>query len=170
MRPLSPIGCLVVATALPPSAQRVQDELSRLGVAAVVRRLDRPTRSAAEAAAAVGCDLGQIAKSLVFCGRLSRCPILIITSGANRVREAALTDLVGEPIERADADFVRQATGFAIGGVPPLGHPSPITTFFDEDLLHHPKIWAAAGMPDALFEIDSGELMRLCGALAVRVK
>jgi len=170
VRPFSPSGCLLVATALPSSAQRVQDELSRLGVAAVVRRLDRPTRSAAEAAAAVGCDLGQIAKSLVFRGRLSRRPILVITSGANRVREAALTDLVGEPIEQADADFVRQVTGFAIGGVPPLALASPMTTFFDEDLLHQTKIWAAAGTPDALFEIDSAELMRLCGATAVRVK
>jgi len=155
---------------LPPSAQRVQEELSRLGVAAVVRQLDRPTRSAAEAAAAVGCDVGQIAKSLVFRGRVSRNPILVITSGANRVNEAALAQRIGEPIERADADFVREATGFAIGGVPPLCHSSRLATYFDEDLLPYPTIWAAAGTPHALFEIDPAELMRVCEATAVSVK
>lgn len=155
---------------LPPSAQRVQEELSRLGVAAVVRQLDRPTRSAAEAAAAVGCDVGQIAKSLVFRGRVSRNPILVITSGANRVNEAALAQRIGEPVERADADFVREATGFAIGGVPPLCHSSRLATYFDEDLLPYPTIWAAAGTPHALFEIDPAELMRVCEATAVSVK
>ena len=155
---------------LPPSAQRVQEELSRLGVAAVVRQLDRPTRSAAEAAAAVGCDVGQIAKSLVFRGRTSRRPILVITSGANRVNEAALAQRIGEPVERADADFVREATGFAIGGVPPLCHSSRLATYFDEDLLPYPTIWAAAGTPHALFEIDPAELMRVCEATAVSVK
>ena len=162
--------CLPVATPLPSSAQRVQDELARLGVTAAVLRLDRSTRSAAEAAAAVGCDIGQIAKSLVFRGRRNGRPILVITSGANRVDETSLANLVGESVEQADADFVRQATGFAIGGVPPLGHPSPMTTFFDEDLLRYSKIWAAAGTPQALFEIDPVELLHLCHATAVRVK
>jgi prolyl-tRNA editing enzyme YbaK/EbsC (Cys-tRNA(Pro) deacylase) len=132
--------------------------------------LDRPTRSAAEAADAVGCELGQIAKSVLFrSGRTGR-PILVVTSGANRVHEAALAGLIGEPIERADPDFVRQATGFAIGGVPPLGHAAPITTYFDEDLLRFPTIWAAAGTPHALFEIEPDVLCRLSNATAARVK
>jgi prolyl-tRNA editing enzyme YbaK/EbsC (Cys-tRNA(Pro) deacylase) len=155
---------------LPPSAQRVQDELRRRGSAAVVRQLDRSTRSAAEAAEAVGCDVGQIAKSLVFRGAKTRAPILVITSGAHRVDEAALGERIGEGIERAEADFVRQTTGFAIGGIPPVGHPAPLTTYFDEDLLRYPTIWAAAGTPNALFEIDPAELIRLCGGIALRVE
>jgi prolyl-tRNA editing enzyme YbaK/EbsC (Cys-tRNA(Pro) deacylase) len=155
---------------LHPSAQRVQDELRRRGSAAVVRQLDRSTRSAAEAAEAVGCDVGQIAKSLVFRGAKTRAPILVITSGAHRVDEAALGERTGEGIERAEAEFVRQTTGFAIGGIPPVGHPAPLTTYFDEDLLRYPTIWAAAGTPNALFEIDPAELIRLCGGIALRVK
>jgi prolyl-tRNA editing enzyme YbaK/EbsC (Cys-tRNA(Pro) deacylase) len=155
---------------LHPSAQRVQDELRRRGAAAEVRQLDHTTRSAAEAASAVGCDVGQIAKSVVFRAATSGSPILVITSGANRVDESAVEERVGEPIGRAEAEFVRQATGFAIGGVPPLGHPRPVTTFFDEDLLQYPRIWAAAGTPNALFEIDPAELNRLCAATPMRVK
>ena len=155
---------------LHPSAQRVQDELSRRGSSAVVRQLDRTTRSAAEAAAAVGCDVGQIAKSLVFRGAKSGSAILVITSGANRVHGQALEEHLGEGIGRAEAEFVRQATGFAIGGVPPLGHARPLTTYYDEDLLQYPAIWAAAGTPNALFEIDPAELIHLCGGIALRVK
>ena len=159
-----------MAQALPSSARRVQDELTRLGATAEVFELDRPTRSAAEAATAVGCDLGQIAKSLVFRSRVSRRAILVVTSGANRVDEAALSQQFGEPLEKADAEFVRQATGFAIGGVPPVGHSTDLTIYFDEDLLAYPRIWAAAGTPNALFEVDPSELHRLCGAAALRVK
>jgi prolyl-tRNA editing enzyme YbaK/EbsC (Cys-tRNA(Pro) deacylase) len=155
---------------LHPSAQRVQDELSRRGSAAVVRQLDRTTRSAAEAAAAVGCDVGQIAKSLVFRGAKSGAGILVITSGANRVDEPALEERLGESIGRADAEFVRQATGFAIGGVPPLGHARPLTTYFDEDLLGYATIWAAAGTPNALFEVDPYDLLRMSRATSIRVK
>jgi prolyl-tRNA editing enzyme YbaK/EbsC (Cys-tRNA(Pro) deacylase) len=155
---------------LHPSAQRVQDELRRRGSAAVVLQLERPTRSAAEAAAAVGCEVAQIAKSLVFRGITSGGAILVVTSGANRVAEDAFGGRTGEAIERADADFVRAATGFAIGGVPPFGHPRPLTTFLDEDLLAFPTIWAAAGTPNALFQIDPEELLRLCGATALRVR
>lgn len=154
---------------LPPSAQRVQDELVRLGVNAVVRQLDRPTRTAAEAAEAVGCTLGQIAKSLVFRAGRSGRAVLVITSGANRVVEPLVAAKLGEPIERADPDFVRQATGYAIGGVPPVGLAAEVVTFFDQDLLNHRTIWAAAGTPHALFEIDPGELLRISSGAAVRV-
>jgi prolyl-tRNA editing enzyme YbaK/EbsC (Cys-tRNA(Pro) deacylase) len=155
---------------LHPSAQRVQDEIRRRGSSAAVLQLERPTRSAAEAAAAVGCEVAQIAKSLVFRGATSGSPILVITSGANRVAEDRFGERTGEPIERADADFVRTATGFAIGGVPPFGHAQPLTTYLDEDLLGFPTIWAAAGTPNALFEIEPEELRRLCGAISLRVK
>jgi prolyl-tRNA editing enzyme YbaK/EbsC (Cys-tRNA(Pro) deacylase) len=154
---------------LPSSAQRVQDELIRLGSSSTVRQLEQPTRSAAEAAAAVGCDVAQIAKSLVFRGATSGRAVLVITSGANRVDEAALAARLGEPIARADPDFVRQTTGFAIGGVPPLGHPSSLTIYFDRDLLKHATIWAAGGTPNAVFEIDPAELIRLSGAASIPV-
>ncbi|HMK08003.1 MAG TPA: YbaK/EbsC family protein [Anaerolineales bacterium] len=155
---------------LHPSAQRFQDELQRLGTAAVVRQLDSTTRSAADAAAAVGCSVGQIAKSLIFRGQSSGAAILVITSGANRVDEGAVGERIGEAIGRAEAAFVREATGFAIGGVPPLGHAKRLATYFDEDLLGYATIWAAAGTPNAVFEIDPAELLRLCQAIKIRVK
>jgi len=154
---------------LHPSAQRIQDELRRQGSDAVVRQLESTTRSAADAAAAVGCTVGQIAKSLVFRGAASGAAILVITSGANRVDEAAVGERIGQGIGRAGADLVRQATGFAIGGVPPFGHPTRLATYFDEDLLAYATIWAAAGTPNAVFEIDPAELLRLCQATKIRV-
>ena len=155
---------------LEPSAQRVQDELRRRGSPAVVRQLERSTRSAADAAQAVGCEIGQIAKSLVFQGARSHSAILVITSGANRVDEAAVGARIGEGLKRAGADFVRDQTGFAIGGIPPLGHSASLTTYFDEDLLNYASIWAAAGTPNAVFEIDPHELLRLCRAKTISVR
>jgi prolyl-tRNA editing enzyme YbaK/EbsC (Cys-tRNA(Pro) deacylase) len=155
---------------LHPSAQLIQDELRRRGSPAIVRQLEQTTRSAQDAADAVGCSVGQIAKSLVFRGKQSGAAILVITSGANRVDEASLGARIGVEFERATADFVRRATGFAIGGVPPFGHPSPVTAYFDEDLLGYSTIWAAAGTPNAVFEIDPAELQRFAQAEVVRVK
>ncbi len=154
---------------LPSSAQRVQDELERLGVSANVLHLERPTRTAAEAAEAVGCTLGQIAKSLVFRAGRSGRAVLVITSGSNRVSEALVAEKLGEPIERAEPEFVRQATGFAIGGVPPVGLVAEVAAFFDQDLLQHTTIWAAAGTPHALFEIDPADLLRISSAVPIRV-
>lgn len=155
--------------ALHPSAQRVQDELDRLGLPAKVIELEATTRSASDAAQAVGCELGQIAKSLVFRSRSTGEPILVITSGAHRVDETAFAAHIGEAIERADPDFVRAASGYAIGGVPPVGHGQPIRIYFDEDLLRYPTIWAAAGTPRALFAVDPARLQAACGASVVRV-
>jgi prolyl-tRNA editing enzyme YbaK/EbsC (Cys-tRNA(Pro) deacylase) len=154
---------------LPASAQRVQDELNRLGLEATVVELDQSTRSAGDAAAAVGCALGQIAKSLVFQGKSSGKPILVITSGVHRVDEAMLSRHTGESIGRASAEFVREATGFAIGGVPPVAHASPLTIYFDETLLEFQRIWAAAGTPRALFEVDPARLLAVTGAESIRV-
>lgn len=146
---------------LKPSAQRVQDALDARGLEIQVVELTATARSAAEAAAAVGCQVGQIAKSLVFRGRTSGQAILIIASGANRVDLAKVEALVGEPLDKADADFVRQQTGFAIGGIPPVGHDRPLTTVIDEDLLRFDTIWAAAGHPNAVFPATPAQLVAL---------
>jgi len=154
---------------LSPSAQRVQDALRRLGFAHEVIEFAQTTRTAGEAAAAMGCTVGQIAKSLVFKGRGSGRPLLVIASGANRVNEKAMRDLIGEPIERPDADFVRQQTGFAIGGVPPIGHAARLAVYIDEDLLQYEVIWAAAGTPNAVFRLAPADLLRMTGGQAIKV-
>ncbi len=154
---------------LSPSAQRVQDALRSLGFAYEVIEFAQTTRTAAEAAAAVGCTVGQIAKSLIFKTRRSGRPLLVIASGANRVNEKAMRDLIGEPIERPDADFVRQHTGFAIGGVPPIGHAAPLAVYIDADLLQYDVIWAAAGTPNAVFRLAPADLLRMTGGQAIKV-
>lgn len=152
---------------LKPSAQRVQDTLTALGFTNQVVELPASTRTSAEAAAAVGCTVGQIAKSLIFQGSESGQAVLVIASGANRVNEKRLRDLVGEPVEKPDADFVRTQTGFAIGGVPPLGHSQALRVLVDTDLLQYAEIWAAAGTPNAVFRLDPADLVALsAGELA----
>ena len=157
-------------SALHPSARRVQQALKALGFAYQVLQLPASTRTAREAAEAVGCTVGQIAKSLVFKTRRTQRPILVIASGANRVDEKRLAALVGEPVEKADADFVREKTGFAIGGVPPIGHKEPLETFIDEDLLQYEEIWAAAGHPHAVFRLTPGDLQTMTQGRVVAVK
>ena len=152
------------------SAQRVQSTLRALGFDCEVVELAQTTRTAAEAAAAIGCQVGQIAKSLVFRGKQSHRPILVIASGPNRVSEANLGELVGEAAERPDADYVRQRTGFAIGGVPPVGHLETLLTFVDEDLLRYEDIWAAAGNPHTVFKLSPSNLVRMTGGQVVAVK
>jgi prolyl-tRNA editing enzyme YbaK/EbsC (Cys-tRNA(Pro) deacylase) len=152
------------------SAQRVQDALKALGVACQVVELPDSTRSAAEAAAAIGCRVEQIAKSLVFKGRSTDRPILAIVSGANRVNEAQLGEVLGEPIAKADAEYVRRRTGYVIGGVPPVGHAEPIVTVLDADLLQYDEIWAAAGTPRAVFRLTPVDLQRITGGKVVSVK
>jgi len=155
---------------LSPSAQKVQDTLRTFGFNCEVQELRATTKSAVEAAAAIGCQVAQIAKSLVFKTRNSGKPVLVIASGTNRVDEKKLAGYLGESIERADADFVREKTGFAIGGVPPVGHLEPIPTFIDEDLLTHAEIWAAAGTPNALFHLTPADLLRATQGQVARVK
>ena len=120
------------------------------------------TRTAAEAAAAVGCEVAQIVKSLVF-RRAGGDALLVLVSGRNRVDERKVEALVGEAVGKADAAFVRSATGFAIGGVPPAGHPSPLETLVDEALLEHDEVWAAAGTPRTVFPIAPRDLVGLTG-------
>ena len=152
------------------SARRVQEALAARGFDFEVREFPESTRTSAEAAAAIGCAVGEIAKSLVFRGAESGEAVLIIASGANRVDPAKAEALLGEAIGRADADFVRAATGFAIGGVPPLGHDRPLVTLIDEDLLAFEVIWAAAGTPNAVFRLSPSDLSDLTGGRIGDVK
>ena len=152
-----------MATSLKPSAQRVQDALVERGFANQVVELPDSTRTSAEAAAAVGCAVAQIAKSLVFRGKQSGAAILVIASGGNRVDEKKLKALAGENIGKPDADFVREQTGFVIGGVPPIGHAQPLRTFIDQDLWRYAEIWAAAGHPNAVFPLTPNELAAMTG-------
>ncbi|MFI4986023.1 MAG: YbaK/EbsC family protein [Alphaproteobacteria bacterium] len=151
------------------SVARVRQALDALGLANEVIEHAQSTRSAAEAAAAVGCSVGQIAKSIVFRTKGSGRPILVVASGPNRVNEKAIEALIGEKLGKADADYVRDRTGYAIGGVPPLAHASRLETFIDEDLLGFPEIWAAAGTPNAVFKLTPEELLRMTGGRVVRV-
>ena len=151
----------VADSSLPESAQRVDAALAALGLGGRIRTMPASTRTAAEAAAALGCAVAQIGKSLIFRGASSGQAILVIASGINRVDEKKLAAAAGEKIERADADFVRAKTGFAIGGVPPLGHGRALLTFIDADLLALDNIWAAAGTPHAVFPLTPAELCRI---------
>lgn len=151
------------------SARRVRDALQAGGFAHEVVELPRSSRSAVEAAEAVGCVVGQIAKSLLFKTGDPARPILVIASGANRVDERRLSALIGEPIGKADADYVRQATGYAIGGVAPLGHPEPLETYIDEDLFHYEAIWAAAGTPNSVFRLAPLDLVAMTGGQVAAV-
>ena len=145
------------------AAQRVQNALRERFPHLTVQELSASTRTAADAAAAIGCDVAQIVKSLIFRTKHSGRAVLVIASGANRVDEKKLAAALGEKIGRADADFVRQATGYAIGGVPPVAHATPLITFIDRDLLQYPEIWAAAGTPHAIFRLTPDELLHLTG-------
>ncbi len=148
---------------LSPSARRVQDVLDALGLGHRVVEHEGSTRTAQEAADAIGCTVAQIAKSLIFRARNSGRPVLVVASGANRVDEKAIARLIGEPIERADPDFVRTNTGYAIGGVPPLGHAVPPLTLIDADLLALETVWAAAGTPNAVFALTPAQLVAMTG-------
>lgn len=151
------------------SASTVQSTLRRLGVDAVVRELPASTRTAKEAARAIGCSVAQIAKSIVFRQGSSGEPVLVVACGTNRISERLVGAALGTPIEKADAEYVRARTGFAIGGVPPVGHDREITTLLDEDLFGHTVIWAAAGTPHAVVRLTPDELRRASGGEVMRV-
>jgi prolyl-tRNA editing enzyme YbaK/EbsC (Cys-tRNA(Pro) deacylase) len=155
---------------LKPAARRVQAVLAELGFGFEVREFPESTRTSAEAAAAIGCGVGQIAKSLVFRARDSGRPVLVIASGANRVDEKQVGRLLGEKIERASPDFVREKTGFAIGGVPPVAHAEPPATLIDQDLLGFEEVWAAAGTPNAVFRLTPEELVAMTGGRPAEIK
>jgi prolyl-tRNA editing enzyme YbaK/EbsC (Cys-tRNA(Pro) deacylase) len=159
-----------VSAGLSDSARRVQEALRALGLDCTITEHASSARTSQEAAEVLGCAVAQIAKSLVFRALASGGPVLVVASGANRVDERKVGALVGEPIGRADANFVREATGYAIGGIPPVGHARPIPTWVDADLLAHEVVYAAGGTPNALFAIASRELLRVCGGREADVK
>ena len=143
------------------STRNVDAALAAQGLVGRVVELPDSTRTAVDAAQAIGCEVRQIVKSLVFRGRTSGRPVLVLASGAHRVHEEFIAEFVGEPLDRADPEFARAAAGFAIGGVPPIGHPSPLPTFVDYDLVEQRELWAAAGHPNAVCRLSSTELLRI---------
>jgi prolyl-tRNA editing enzyme YbaK/EbsC (Cys-tRNA(Pro) deacylase) len=155
--------------ALIASEQRVADALEALHIAAQIRILDTSAATAQMAADALGVEVGRIVKSLVFRGAESGSAYFLMVAGDNRVHEKRVGHQLGEHLERADAEFVRQATGFAIGGVSPFGHPEPLPSVIDETLFRFETVWAAAGAPRAVFEISPRELFDKTGAGAIDV-
>ncbi len=139
---------------LPASTLRVLRAAAELGLAAEFKEMSESTRTAPEAAAACGCDVAQIVKSLVFKGSRSGEPYLLLVSGSNRVDEGKAANEIGEELHRPDAHFVRAVTGYAIGGIPPFGHDRPLKPFMDADLLKFAFVWAAAGTPRAVIRLD----------------
>lgn len=151
------------------SAERVQQALTKKGMDFKVLELPSSTRTAVEAAETIGCTVAQIVKSLLFKTQNTNKPILILASGVNRVNEKSIASHLGEKIEKADADFTRTITGFAIGGIPPLGHNQQIDTLIDEDLLKLGKLWAAAGTPNAVFCLNAADLENLTGGKVISI-
>lgn len=151
-------------------AQKIQTVLQSRGYHFEVVELPDSTRTAVDAAQAVKCTVGQIAKSLIFQTAQTNLPVLVITSGSNRVDENRIGDYLGEKITKANADFVHKETGFAIGGVPPIGHHQTIRTFIDQDLLQYDVIWAAAGTPHAVFQLTPDALVQVTGGELISVQ
>jgi prolyl-tRNA editing enzyme YbaK/EbsC (Cys-tRNA(Pro) deacylase) len=155
-------------TNLKPSVERVRQTLGSMGLTVKVTEFSESTRTATEAAAAVGTTVGQIAKSLVF--MVGDEPVLVLASGANRVDMEKMSRLLGKKITRADAETVRRITGFSIGGVPPVGHSTRLKTIADEDLLNFLVVYAAAGTPNAVFAVSPRDLVRITEAEVVNIK
>ena len=151
------------------SSQRVQDKANALGLSIMVKELDQSTRTAEEAASACGCAVAQIVKSLVFRGQDSQTPILLLVSGQNRVNEKQAAEYAREKLERPDAQYVRDITGYAIGGIPPFAHATTLRTFIDADLLQFDIVWAAAGTPNSVFSVSPHELSDRTGAQIVNM-
>jgi len=152
---------------LPDASQKVQNYLDQFGLNLNVREFPDSTRTAQEAADAVGCELGQIVKSLVF--RSGENPLLFLVSGKNQLNVKQVSRELGIPIEKADAQFVRDATGYAIGGVPPVAHANPMHVYIDQDLMGYQEVWAAAGTPHAVFRISSSDLPRITSGRIITV-
>lgn len=157
------------ANTLRASALKVQQALSAFGRDFQVVEFSASTRTSAAAASAIGCDVAQIAKSLVFRAKPSGRPVLVMASGVNRVDERRIEAVLGEKLGRADAEYVREKTGFVIGGVPPIGHAEKPAAFIDRDLLQFAEIWAAAGTPHAVFRLTPADLMEMTGGTVLEI-
>ncbi|MDQ0327542.1 prolyl-tRNA editing enzyme YbaK/EbsC (Cys-tRNA(Pro) deacylase) [Rhodopseudomonas julia] len=151
------------------SSDRVAAAARAAGIDISIERMPDTTRTAEDAARACGTSVAQIVKSLIFKKAESGEPVLLLVSGKNRVNEKKMAERLGEVLERVDARTVRDLTGFAIGGVAPLGSTSPLATYIDEDLLAFDSVWAAAGAPNAVFEIEPNKLKEATGAEAIRM-
>lgn len=156
-------------TEMKPASRRVAEAAEKSGLSIKIVTHEQSTRTAEEAAAACGCGVGQIVKSLVFQGKTSGAPLLLLVSGSNRVNEKAVAKHIGEALKRPDATFVRDATGFAIGGIPPLGHATALRTYVDQALLQYATVWAAAGTPESVFEVEPTALVTATGATVIEV-
>jgi len=152
------------------SAKRVQEVLHQYHINAKVIEFKELTRTSQEAANTIGCEVGQIAKTLIFKGKQSEKPICIIASGTNRVDEKKIAACVGEPIERADPDYVLKYTGFVIGGIPPVGYTLESPPLIDEDLMNYSELWAAAGTPFAVFQLKPEDLLKITKGQVVNLK
>jgi prolyl-tRNA editing enzyme YbaK/EbsC (Cys-tRNA(Pro) deacylase) len=148
--------------------RRFEAWLAEANTGLAVKKFPEGTRTATDAARAVGCEVGQIVKSLVFVA--GGKAVVALVSGANRVDEKRLGAIAGDPLTKADAETARSATGYSIGGVPPFGHATEVPIFMDRDLLGYVVVWAAAGRPDSVFEIDPARLRELSGATVVDLK
>jgi len=159
-----------VSSILSKSAQRVQRLLDEFGVKLQVTEMAESTRTSQEAADAIGCQVDQIAKSLIFKTKKTGKPVLIVASGGNRVNEKNMANFLGEKLERADAEFVLANTGFAIGGIPPIRRKDYAAVYMDEDLLKYEEVWAAAGTPHAVFKLSPIVLRDIAGAIIISIK
>ncbi len=166
-----------MAGPLQPRLAHFQSILQEYDISSEIKVFSAAARTARQAADAIGCEVGQIVKSLVFRGTITQRPVLALTSGANRVDEQRLSEQMQEPVAKADAGFVRNMTGYSIGGVPPFGHLQPLLTFIDVDLFRYQVIWAAAGTPNTVFplscaqlrDVTKGQTIRVCDAMESRV-
>ena len=147
-----------------PTALRTQGLLADAGLPVPVVEFEQPTRTSAEAAEAIGCTVAEIAKSVVFRNKTAGGAVVVVASGANRVSETKVAAKLGVKLGRADADFVRESTGYAIGGVAPLGHAGPVRLLLDRDLMQYETVWAAAGTPFSVFPLTPAALQALTGA------
>lgn len=152
------------------SSQLIQDKLKELQHPNEVVTLTDSARTAQEAADALGCEVAQIAKSIIFRLKSTNEPLLVVASGINRINEKLIAQKLDDKLGKADADFVREKTGFVIGGVPPLGHKNPVRTLIDEDLFQYETIWAAAGHPKAVFQLTPVQLENMTKGQVVSVK
>lgn len=159
-----------MTTPLKQKAQKVQTVLDSYGLELKVVEFSESTRTSQEAAEAIGCEVGQIAKSLIFKGKETGQPILVIASGINRVDEKKVKEYMGEKLEKANADFVLEHTGYAIGGIPPVGHNNYIKPLIDEDLMQYQEIWAAAGTPNSVFRLQPDDLLKITQGQLAKVK
>lgn len=143
---------------------KIQELLKDFGVESKVTTFDQSTKTSQQAADALGCEVAQIAKSMVFMNKDDRTAILIIASGANRVDKEILENVVGAPVKLADPEFVLEQTGYIVGGVAPIGHTIPPKIYIDKDLLEYEYVWAAAGTSNSVFKINTQELIRITSA------